>query len=57
MHVAAACGLTLLCILAGALSERFYQRWRPTGSGRIHIVRPGPEAYEKARQAIQDMLY
>jgi len=57
MHVAAACGVPLLCIFAGALSERFYQRWRPTGSGRIHIVRPGPEAYEKARQAIQDMLY
>jgi hypothetical protein len=57
MHVAAACGVPLVCIFAGAVSERFYQRWRPTGSGPIRIVRPGPDAYENARQAIQDLLY
>ena len=57
MHVAAACGVPLLCVFAGALSERFYQRWRPTGSGEIRIVRPGPDAHEKARDALRNLLY
>jgi hypothetical protein len=57
MHVAAACGVPLLCVFAGAVSERFYQRWRPTGSGPIRIVRPGPAAYHEARQAVAGLLY
>jgi hypothetical protein len=56
MHVAAACGVPLLCVFAGAVSERFYQRWRPTGPGRIRVVRPGPRALEIARQAARDLL-
>ncbi len=39
MHVAAACGVPLLCIFAGAVSDRFYQRWKPTGAGKVAIVR------------------
>jgi hypothetical protein len=42
MHVAAACGVPTLCIFAGAVSERFFDRWKPTGRGPIAIVRPQP---------------
>ncbi len=38
-HVAAACGIPLLSIFAGYVSERMFQRWRPTGPGRIEIVK------------------
>ena len=40
-HAAAACGIPLISIFAGAASERMFQRWRPTGAGKIEIVRPG----------------
>ena len=39
-HAAAACGIPLISIFAGAISERMFQRWRPTGAGKIEIVRP-----------------
>jgi hypothetical protein len=39
-HVAAACGVPMISIFAGFVSERMFQRWRPTGSGPIHIIRP-----------------
>jgi hypothetical protein len=39
-HVAAACGVPMISIFAGFASERMFQRWRPTGSGSIHIIRP-----------------
>ena len=39
-HVAAACGVPLISVFGGFASERMFQRWRPTGSGPIHIVRP-----------------
>jgi ADP-heptose:LPS heptosyltransferase len=38
-HAAAACGIPLISIFAGAASERMFQRWRPTGAGKIEIVR------------------
>jgi hypothetical protein len=39
-HVAAACGVPMISIFAGAVSERMFQRWRPTGDGKIAILRP-----------------
>jgi len=39
-HVAAACGVPLISIFSGFASERTYQRWRPTGTGPIWIIRP-----------------
>jgi hypothetical protein len=39
-HVAAACGIPAISIFAGAVSERMFQRWRPTGDGRIEVIRP-----------------
>jgi hypothetical protein len=37
-HVAAACGVPLVAVFAGAPSERFRQRWRPAGPGPIEVV-------------------
>ncbi|MGP0072703.1 MAG: glycosyltransferase family 9 protein [Bryobacteraceae bacterium] len=39
-HVAAACGVPMISIFAGAVCQRMYERWRPTGSGRTKIIRP-----------------
>ncbi len=39
-HVAAACGVPMISIFAGAVCERMFQRWRPTGLGKIEIIRP-----------------
>jgi hypothetical protein len=41
-HAAAACGVPLISIFAGAISERMFQRWKPTGAGKIEIVRVSP---------------
>ena len=37
-HVAAAAGTPLVSIFAGYASERMFQRWRPTGSGRCRVL-------------------
>jgi hypothetical protein len=42
-HVAAACGIAMISIFAGFASERMFQRWRPTGPGRIHVIRPSAD--------------
>ncbi len=39
-HVAAACGIPMIGIFAGAASERMFQRWKPTGKGSIETIRP-----------------
>jgi ADP-heptose:LPS heptosyltransferase len=39
-HAAAACSVPMISIFAGAVCERMFQRWRPTGRGRIEIIRP-----------------
>jgi ADP-heptose:LPS heptosyltransferase len=38
-HVAAACGVPLVSVFAGFPSARMFARWRPTGAGRIEVVR------------------
>lgn len=38
-HVAAACGVPLVAVLAGAPCPRFEQRWRPCGAGPVERVR------------------
>ena len=38
-HVAAAGGVPLVSIFAGAPSPRFFTRWRPSGKGKIEVVR------------------
>jgi hypothetical protein len=38
-HVAAALGVPMISIFAGFASERMFQRWRPTGAGKINVLR------------------
>jgi hypothetical protein len=39
-HVAAACSVPMISFFAGGVSERMFQRWRPSGRGKIEIIRP-----------------
>ena len=49
-HVAAACGVPLISIFAGFASERMFQRWRPTGSAPITVLRAdGGHRYDTVR--------
>jgi ADP-heptose:LPS heptosyltransferase len=38
-HVAAACGVPVVAVFAGFPNERMLARWRPTGRGRVEVVR------------------
>ncbi len=38
-HVAAASGIPAMIVFGGYLSERMFQRWRPTGPGPVEIIR------------------
>jgi ADP-heptose:LPS heptosyltransferase len=38
-HVAAACGVPLITVFGGFCCPRFFARWRPTGAGRIQVIR------------------
>lgn len=49
-HVAAACGVPLVTVFAGAPCERFRQRWRATGSGPIEVIRAESRDTESALQ-------
>ena len=55
-HVAAACGVPLVSVFAGFASPRMFARWRPTGRGRIEVVRvenPDPASVlERAIEAV-----
>jgi ADP-heptose:LPS heptosyltransferase len=46
-HVAAALGVPLVSIFAGYASERMFERWRPTGRGRIEVVKVANETTEE----------
>ena len=53
MHVAAACGVPMVCVFAGEVCEKFYQRWRPVGPGPIEVVRAsGNDVLAKTKDAI-----
>ncbi len=49
-HVAAACGTPLVSLFAGYPNERFLQRWRPTGGGRIEICTRAEDALAAIRR-------
>jgi ADP-heptose:LPS heptosyltransferase len=59
-HVAAACGVPLVTVFAGFPNERFLERWKPTGPGRIEIVRAESRDPERAlaevRLALERLL-
>lgn len=56
-HVAAACGVPIIGIFAGAVSERMFERWRPTGAGPIEIIRPEAIGPENLLAAFDDRLH
>jgi ADP-heptose:LPS heptosyltransferase len=55
-HVAAACGTPLISVFAGFSCPRMFSRWRPTGLGRIDVIRvdnPDPAlVLDQIRRAI-----
>jgi hypothetical protein len=56
-HVAAACGVPMISIFLGAVSERMFQRWRPTGEGRIAIMRPDTMTVDQALATFDSLLF
>lgn len=49
MHAAAASGVPLVVFFKGSINDRFFQRWRPSGSGPVDVIRiddpdPNPES-------------
>ncbi len=56
-HVAAACGVPLVSVFAGYPSERFVKRWRPSGTGRVEVVRGDEEnVLQRACEAVGRVL-
>ncbi len=55
-HVAAAAGVPLVSVFAGYPCERMFQRWRPSGHGRIEVVKVerdhAPAVLEATRSAL-----
>ncbi len=37
-HAAAALGIPLVTVFSGHVSQRMFERWKPTGTGRIEVV-------------------
>jgi ADP-heptose:LPS heptosyltransferase len=59
-HVAAACGVPLICVFSGAPSDLFFDRWCPArgpGAEVIRVERQSPETVLKeVRSALQRLL-
>jgi len=47
-HVASACGVPVICVFAGAVNDRFFERWKPLGDV-IRAEDPGVAAQAVAR--------
>jgi len=54
-HVAAACGVPVVCVFRGEASERTFARWRPHGSATTTVIRGGDELAQ-ACDAIEQTL-
>ncbi len=54
-HVAAACGVPLVCIFAGFPAPRMFDRWRPVGPER-HVIRVDDPDPEKVLESVQNAL-
>lgn len=55
-HVAAACGIPMVSVFAGAVSDRMFQRWRPTGEGKIAVLRPDKMSVNEALATFEVLL-
>ncbi|MBZ5604840.1 MAG: hypothetical protein LAO79_21290 [Acidobacteriia bacterium] len=51
-HVASACGIPLICIFAGAVSNRFMERWKPAGT----VLQAGPGEGREILRKIQTVM-
>jgi hypothetical protein len=58
-HVAAACGVPLVSVFAGFPSDRMFQRWLPTGPGKIAVIkvqdRNTADVLERTLAAVQNL--
>jgi hypothetical protein len=52
-HVASACGVPSICVFAGAVSDRFIERWRPAG---VVIRGEHPDVLGEVRRALAEGL-
>jgi ADP-heptose:LPS heptosyltransferase len=55
-HIAAACGVPLICVFAGFPAPRMFERWRPVGPNCqvIRVDQPDPaETIERVREALR----
>jgi ADP-heptose:LPS heptosyltransferase len=55
-HVAAACGIPMISIFAGAACDRMFQRWRPAGHGNIQTIRPEQMSFEELLATFESLL-
>ena len=55
-HAAAACGVPMISVFAGAASERMAQRWRPDGPGPIHVVKSDGRGVGEAMEEVEGCL-
>jgi ADP-heptose:LPS heptosyltransferase len=55
-HAAAACGVPLATIFAGAPCPRFCARWRPTGPGPIEVIQASDRDPECMLQRVLDAV-
>ncbi len=55
-HVAAACGVPLVTVFAGAPCPRFEQRWRPFSAGPVEVIPAGEAVLARAIEAVGRLL-
>jgi ADP-heptose:LPS heptosyltransferase len=55
-HVAAACGVPLLSIFAGYVSDRMFSRWQPTGPGPITVIKVSARDPDRVLEGVNDAL-
>jgi len=51
-HVAAACGVPLVTVFAGAPCPRFEQRWKPFSAGPVEVIPAGEAVLARAIEAV-----
>jgi ADP-heptose:LPS heptosyltransferase len=55
-HVAAACGVSLISVFAGYVSDRMFQRWYPTGPGPIHVIKVTDRNPQRVLRSVIDTI-
>jgi ADP-heptose:LPS heptosyltransferase len=55
-HVAAACGVSLISVFAGYVSDRMFQRWYPTGPGPVHVIKVTDRNPQRVLRSVIDTI-